>query len=377
MKYQRCTRCIMDNASDETIVFDEKGLCNYCRDILSIKDKVYFPNEEGQMKLQSMANRIKTDAAKCKYDCVIGLSGGLDSSYVTYLAYKLKLRALVVHIDDGYDTDISKQNINKLIKKTGFDYKVIQPDAKQLNALTLAFMKAGVPNIAIPQDNVLLAFLYAQVRKHKIKYMLSGLNFALESILQVGNTHSNLDVKHIKAISKQFSNSKLDKLVLLSTTRQLVDRYLFKLITVNPLNYIDYNRDRAFKELADFCGFEYYGGKHLENKFTAFTQLKWFPEKFGVDKRTSHLSSMIISDQMTREEALEEMQKPLYDETQMQEYIKQIKSGLNITDEEFEQIMKATTHNHEEYPIENSTLTYKIIKKIRSMRLKKLKGNNK
>lgn len=366
----------MDNISDSMIKFDSKGRCSYCTDALAIKNKVYFPNEVGQEKLQKLVDQMKKDGIGKKYDCIIGLSGGLDSSYITLLAYKLKLRALVVHIDDGYDTDISKENLRRIIEKTGFDYKVIQPDAEQFNALTLAFMRAGVPNIAIPQDDVLFAFLNKQVKEHKIKYMLSGLNFALESILQIGNTHSNSDVIHIKAINKQFSGGKLDKLSLISTNQKLIDRYLYGFKTVTPLNYIDYNRNRAFQELADFCGFEYYGRKHLENKFTAFVQLKWFPEKFGVDKRTSHLSSLIVSGQMTREEALKELEEPMYDEKQMDEYLKLIKEGLRIGDEEFEKIMKAPTHSHEEYPIEDNTLSYKIVKAIRRKRTQKLRGNS-
>lgn len=373
MKYQRCTRCVMDNASDSTIRFDKNGVCNYCTNALAIKDKIYFPNEEGQKKLQTIAAQIKKDGTGKKYDCIIGLSGGLDSSYITLLAYKLKLRALVVHIDDGYDTEISKENLRRIIAKTGYDYKVIQPDADQFNALTLAFMKAGVPNIAIPQDNVLFAFLYKQVREYKIKYMLSGLNYALESILQSGNTHTNLDVIHIKAINKMFSKEKIDKLAFITTNKELIDRYLLGLKTETPLNYIDYNRKRAFKELNEFCGFEYYGRKHLENKLTSFVQLKWFPEKFGVDKRTSHLSSMIVSDQMTREDALKELEEPIYDEAQMEDYLRLIKKGLNITDEEFENIMKAPTHSHEEYPVEDGTLSAGIIRAIREFRLKRLK----
>ena len=363
----------MDNASDSTIRFDKNGVCNYCTNALAIKDKIYFPNEEGQKKLQTIAAQIKKDVTGNKYDCIIGLSGGLDSSYITLLAYKLKLRALVVHIDDGYDTEISKENLRRIIAKTGYDYKVIQPDADQFNALTLAFMKAGVPNIAIPQDNVLFAFLYKQVREYKIKYMLSGLNYALESILQSGNTHTNLDVIHIKAINKMFSKEKIDKLAFITTNKELIDRYLLGLKTETPLNYIDYNRKRAFKELNEFCGFEYYGRKHLENKLTSFVQLKWFPEKFGVDKRTSHLSSMIVSDQMTREDALKELEEPIYDEAQMEDYLRLIKKGLNITDEEFENIMKAPTHSHEEYPVEDGTLSAGIIRAIREFRLKRLK----
>ena len=162
-----CKRCIMDNTSDDTITFDEKGHCNYCTEALERKKIVYFPNAEGKNKNDEIINEIKERGKGKKYDCIMGISGGLDSSYLAYIGWRYKLRVLAIHIDDGYDTEISKENIRKLIEKTGFEYKVITPDAKQFNALTLAFMKAGVPNLAMPQDDVLFAFLYDQMKKYK------------------------------------------------------------------------------------------------------------------------------------------------------------------------------------------------------------------
>lgn len=283
----------------------------------------------------------------------MGVSGGLDSSYLAYLGYKWGLRVLAVHIDDGFDTEISKDNIKKLISVTGFDYEVIKPDATQFNDLTLAYMKAGVPNIAVPQDNVLFAFLYKKMKEYGIKYFLSGGNFALECILQKGNTHYAYDIKNIIDIHNKFGKESIDKLELLSGKQMKDDQKNLGIESPRPLNYIDYNRERAFRELKEFCDFEYYGRKHLENILTAFTQLYWFPKKFGVDKRTSHLSSMIVSGQMTREEALREMEKPVYDEKIMKSYIAVIKKNLKITDEEFDEIMSAPGHQHDEYAVNN------------------------
>lgn len=356
---RRCTRCVMDDSSDDTIVFNEKGECNYCTDALERADKVYFPNEIGKEKLEHLLSEIKDDGKNKKYDCIMGLSGGLDSSYLAYLGYKWGLKILAVHIDDGYDTEISKNNLDKLIKATGFDYEVIKPDAEQFNDLTLAFMKAGVPNIAIPQDNVLFAYIYKRMKEEHIKYFLSGSNYALECILQKGNTHCNSDVVNIKDIHQKFGTKPIDKLAFLSTLSKQVDKRLLGVETPCPLDYIDYNRDRAFSELEKFCGFQYYGRKHLENILTAFIQLYWFPKKFGVDKRTSHLSSMIVSGQMTRDEALSELAEPLYGEKQMEMYISYIKDKLRITDAEFDCIMSAPVHQHEEYKVEKDSLPYK------------------
>lgn len=365
-EFKRCTRCIMDNASDPTITFDSEGHCNYCTQALSeIGTTTYFPGAEygGVEKLDQMLAKLKAEGKGKKYDCVMGLSGGLDSSYLAYLGYKWGLRILAVHIDDGYDTEISKENIKKLVKAAHIDLRTITPDAKQYNALTLAYMKAGVPNLAIPQDNILFAFLYDVVRESKIRYFLTGGNFALESILQQGNTWSAMDLTNLYDIQKKFGTEKIDKLRFISSYRKYWYMKTGKLSQLRPLNYIDYNRDRAFEELKEFCGFEYYGRKHLENELTAFIQLVWLPKKFGVDKRTSHLSSMIVSGQMTREEALKELAEPMYDEKMMQGYIEHIKSNMGISDEEFEQLMESPAHQHNEYRTDKFD---KIIRRILS-----------
>lgn len=367
-KVQRCTRCIMDNSSDPTITFDSNGVCNYCTTAINNIGKTYFPNDEGQKKLDALLSRVKKDGEGKKYDCIMGLSGGLDSSYLAYLGHKWGLRVLAVHINDGYDTEISKNNLKKLVAATGFDYDVITPDAEQFNALTLAYMKAGVPNIAIPQDNVLFAFLYGKMKEYKIKYFLTGGNFALECILQKGNSYKASDVVNIKDINKRFGTKPIDRLKFISTIQRIADNKVLHIETPRALNYIDYNRERAFKELNEFCGFEYYGRKHLENILTAFIQLVWFPQKFGVDKRTSHLSSMIVSGQMTRDEALKELEEPLYDEKQMNEYIALIKKNLGISDQEYEQIMTAPTHQHTEYAVEDEKLGYKTLRAIHHLR---------
>lgn len=365
---RRCTRCIMDDSSDPTITFDENGICNYCTQSLIERSKVYFPGTTelgaGNDRLDELINKVKENGKGKKYDCIMGLSGGLDSSYLTYLGYKWGLRVLLVHIDDGYDTDISKSNIDKLVKATGFDYEVIAPDAEQFNALTLAYMKAGVPNITVPQDNVLFAFLYKKMKQYKINYFLSGGNYALESILQQGNTHSASDLVNIKAIHKAYGTKPIDKLLFTSTYKKRFDSMFLKIKSPRPLNLIDYNRQRAFDELKEFCGFEYYGRKHLENILTAFAQLYWLPKKFGADKRTSHLSSMVISGQMTRDEALKEYSEPIYDEKMMNDYIAFIKKSIGISDSEFDEIMKAPTHQHTEFKNDETTVMYKLLKKI-------------
>lgn len=364
-----CSRCVMNDKSDPTITFDAEGRCNYCTEALKGFGTIYFPNEEGGRRLKQLIGQVKRDGEGRNYDCIMGLSGGLDSSYLLYLGTQWNLRILAVHVDDGFDTDISKENLRRLVLKSGVDYRVIKPDEEQYNDLVKAYLKAGVPNIAAPQDNILFAFLYDTVRKERIRHFLSGGNFSLESILQQGNTHDAYDVVNLRDIHKKFGEKPINKLKFISQTRREIDSRFLNLHSDRPLNYIDYRRDKAFGELKDYCGFEYYGSKHLENILTAFTQLYWLPVKFGVDKRTSHLSSMIVSGQLSREQALIELEKPIYEESIMKSDIDLIKGRLRLTDEEFELIMKSRTHNHDEYRTDN------LYKRIgRAYRL--LKGKN-
>ncbi|MGJ0357243.1 N-acetyl sugar amidotransferase [Aliarcobacter cryaerophilus] len=367
--YRQCNRCIMDTTSDDTIVFDENGYCDYCNYTLKIKENTYFSNKVGQEKLNKLLDRLKSENKDKKYDCVMGISGGLDSSYLAYLgAVKWKLRILAVHIDDGFDTEISKRNIERISKFPNFDLKIIKPDEKQFNELTKAFMRAGVPNLATPQDNVLFASIYKFMRENGLRTFLSGGNFALECISVRGSTHNAFDLKNLKYIHKKFGKYPIDKLDFMSFLKKDIDTYLLKIETPMPLNYIEYNRDKALQELNDYCDFEYYGSKHLENDLTKFVQQYWFYKKFNVDKRKAHLSSMIMSDQLTRDEAQRLYKLPLYDEQDMKNTIEYILNKLDMSKEEFEKIMNETPKQHSEYPtslyLNLRPKISKIIKKV-------------
>lgn len=364
MNYQVCNRCVMDNKSDKTIRFDEKGVCNYCTEAFDqINTTTYFPNEQGRQKLEELIEKIKFDNRDKEYDCLMGISGGLDSSYLAYLGYKWGLRMLAVHIDDGFDTDISQKNVRRLCEAANIDLRIIKPDKEQYYSLIKAYMRAGVPDLAVPQDNILLAFLHDVAKDSGVKYFLSGGNFALECILQKGNTYNAMDVVNIKDINKKYGINKIDKLKFISSYKKYLLQKKGVIVNVRPLNYIDYNMKKAYEELKDFCGFEYYGGKHLENIFTAFVQLYWLPKKFNVDKRTSHLSSMIVSGQLSRDDALKELENPIYDESLMNSYIEYIKKELRITDDEFDDIMASPTHQHCDYKTDKmSNVLRKIIK---------------
>jgi N-acetyl sugar amidotransferase len=351
MKQQVCQRCVMDNVGDPLIVFDENGYCNYCTDALKAKELLYFPNAYGKRKLDDIFYKIKQDCKSKQYDCMLGLSGGLDSSYVAYIGHQYGLRMLAVHIDDGFDAPETTKNISKICDSYNIDLVVEKPDKEQFADLTRAFIRAGVPNIAIPQDNVLLANLYKYAQKNHIKYFLSGNNFALESILQKGNTYDATDKVHIIAIHREYGEIKLDKnLPLYSMFEKRIKYNLFYNIkTICPLNYVEYNALNAFSTLNGTCGFEYYGDKHCESLLTKFMQRYYLPKKFGVDKRKSHYSSMIISGQMTREEALKKLSEPLYDQAELEKDLDSLLKKLSISKKEFGKIMDEPPRQHTEY----------------------------
>ena len=351
MQKQVCKRCVMDNVGDPYIVFDENGYCNYCTDALKAKDLRYFPNADGKRKLDYIFNKIKHDCKNQNYDCLLGLSGGLDSSYVAYIGYQYGLRMLAVHIDDGFDAPETTRNIDRICRAYNIDLVIEKPNREQFRDLTRAFILAGVPNIAIPQDNVLFANLYKYAQKNRIRYFLNGSNFALESILQKGNSYDAYDKVHILDIQRKFGKSKLDNsLPLFSVFEKRVKyRFFYRIQTVCPLNYLEYNARDALSILNKSCGFEYYGDKHCESLLTKFMQRYYLPQKFGVDKRKSHYSSMIISGQMTREEALQKLAEPLYEEADLQKDLSFILKELSISEKEFEKIMNEPPRQHSDY----------------------------
>jgi len=352
MSLKVCNRCVMDNRSDNTIKFDDQGNCNYCNQALSRMNTTYFPNIEGKRKLDDLIEKLILNGKGKKYDCMMGLSGGLDSSYLAYVFSKYNLRILAITLDDGLNTVVADENIRKICDSCNIKLIVEKPDKEQYVDLIRAFILAGVPGIPIPQDNVLQATLYKYAKQYGIKFFLSGANFSLESILQRGNSHNAADKIHIKAIAKEFGTKGIDRLNLISITENYIFyKYFNRIKLIRPLDYMEYNKKRAIQELNDFCGFNYYGGKHYESIFTKFVQSYYLPKKFNIDKRTSHLSSLIITGQITRKDALLELEQPLYDEYEMNKDIDFLLTYLKFTREEFNKIMAAPPKMHRDYKV--------------------------
>jgi N-acetyl sugar amidotransferase len=349
---QICTNCIMDS-TDPEIYFDENGVCNHCLKFENQLKKNWFPNEEGKKKLDAIINQIKIDGKNKKYDCVIGLSGGVDSSYLAYILRKLypELRILAIHIDGGWNSELAVHNIENIVKILGIDLYTGVVPWEEMQDLQLAFFKSGLANQDVPQDHAFFATLYHVANKNGIKYFLSGGNLATESILPSSWGYNAMDATQLKAVHKKFGKKKLKKYEIVSFfKRKIYYPYFKKFRIIRPLDFLPYIKDEAKETIKSELNWRDYGGKHHESKFTKFFQAHWLPTKFGFDKRKAHLSSLIVSEQMTRDEALKELEKPLYDETELKEDKEFISKKLGISLEEFETIMQQPNKTFLDYP---------------------------
>lgn len=350
--YQICTNCIMDT-TDPEIYFDENGVCNHCLKFENQLKKNWFPNEEGKKKLDAIINQIKIDGKNKKYDCVIGLSGGVDSSYLAYILRKLypELRILAIHIDGGWNSELAVHNIENIVKILGIDLYTGVVPWEEMQDLQLAFFKSQLANQDVPQDHAFFATLYHVANKNGIKYFLSGGNLATESILPSSWGYNAMDATQLKAVHKKFGKKKLKKYEIVSFfKRKVYYPYFKKFRIIRPLDFLPYLKDEAKETIKSELNWRDYGGKHHESKFTKFFQAHWLPTKFGFDKRKAHLSSLIVSGQMTRDEALKELEKPLYDETELKEDKEFISKKLGISLEEFETIMQQSNKTFLDYP---------------------------
>ena len=347
--YRQCTVTIMDT-TDPDITFDEAGVsswAHYFRENVLTRWKP----EGDPVTLKALMQRIKADGKGKEYDCALGLSGGVDSSYLAYIAKREGLRPLVVHTDVGWNSDIAVCNIEKIVKSCGYELFTLVIDWDVMADLQRAFLRAGVPNQDIPQDQVIFAAFYGFAAKHRIKWVLSGHNHACESILPVAWGHNPFDIRHIKAIHRKFGNRRLNSYPLMSLTRYgLLYTLIRGMRVVKPLNLVPYNKAEAMQILEREFGWQYYGGKHFESRWTRFFQGWWLPTRFGYDKRLAHLSSLIMSGQMTREAALQEMKTDYCSQSILEEDKDLILKKLGMSGSEWDKIMAAPIHSHDEYP---------------------------
>lgn len=346
-----CTRCILDE-TDPTLTFDDQGVCSSCHDFdRNIKPRWHPGTPTSLQELDTLVAHVKASQKNKPYDAIIGLSGGVDSSYLAYWAAKeAGLRLLAVHVDAGWNSDKAVQNIEKIVKHLGIELYTHVVDWRAIRDVQRAFFKAGVPNQDIPQDHAFFSALYGFAVKNNIRYVLNGSNYATESILPAAWGYDAMDSTHIRDICKKFSAPHVNLFPFVSFFKYYVYYPRIKKMTVlRPLNFLDYRKEHAIQTLSQELGWQYYGTKHGESRFTKFFQNYWLPTKFGFDKRKAHLSSLILAEQMTREEALKEVKKPLYTSEEAEEDLKFVAKKLEMEPKEFKRLMQEPNRKHEDF----------------------------
>ena len=346
--YQMCTRCVMDT-TDPNIKFDENGICNHCTSFLSKKDRILLPEKERKARLDQFVSECKEWGKGKEYDCIAGISGGVDSTYMVYKAKELGLRPLAVHLDNGWDTRLAVTNIERILKQLDVDLYTHVIDWEEFKDLQNAYFNASVVDIEVTSDHAITAAIHNEASKRKIKYILLGSNYATEGIMARSWVWTKNDLRNILDINKRFGKTKLKTYPKLGFLGLIYLKKIKKIERFPLLNYMEYNRDKAKQILIDKFGWEDYGGKHHESLFTKFYQSYILPRKFNIDKRKAHLSTMICSCQISREDALKILEEPLYNEADLKRDREYVLKKFGWTDEEFERLMNLPVRPHDYY----------------------------
>lgn len=348
--YQICTNCVMDT-TDSKIVFDENGVCDYCNSYYKDILPQWQPNNNNEDELLEVASKIKEAGKGKDYDCIIGLSGGTDSSYLTYIAKeKMGLRPLIYSVDTGWNLNVAVENIERLVKALDLDMYTEVVNWNEMKDLQLAFFKSQVPYQDLPQDHVIFAGLYNYAVKNNIKYVLTGSNNATECVRPpIEWVHLN-DLTLIKDIHKKFGKTELKTIPQCGMFKYRLEyTYLKGMKRVAPLDYIHYDKKNAERELKEKFGWEKYENKHYENILTRFYEGYYLPQKFGYDKRKCYYSNEILTGQMTRDGALELLSQTPYSETLINEDMEYIAKKLGISLDEFKEIINSENKTYKDY----------------------------
>ncbi len=344
------------DTSDSMIVFDERGVCDHCNTFY----KNIFPNwhtdTRGKRELEIMASKIRREGEGKDFDCIIGMSGGIDSSYLTYIAKKeLGLRPLVFHVDAGWNSQEAVNNIEKLVDKLGLDLYTEVIDWEEMRDLQLAFFKSGVPHIDTPQDHAFFAMMYKFAVQYNVKYILTGANYSTECIRNpIEWMYYQSDSIQLRDIHKQFGSRPLTTFPITSILRHKIYLpYIKGIKVIKPLNYLPYVKQDAIRLLSDQFGWQSYPQKHFESRFTKFYEGYWLPKRFGYDTRRVQFSSLIVTNQMKREDALEKLKHSPFDEGTVKHEFEFVATKLGIPVEELETYLNAAIKTHRDYKSQN------------------------
>lgn len=337
---QICTNCVMDSHDDKLITFDSKGVCCHCQKYFKEEPLFVFKGKEGELKLAETIEKIKEDGKGKQYDVIMGLSGGVDSTYLALKCKEWGIRPLAVHFDNGWNSELAVKNIENIVRKLSLDLYTYVINWEEFRDLQIAYFKASVIDIEVPTDHAIFAAMYKLAGQNNIKYVMSGNNFVTESFLPESWIHNKFDEVNIKNIHKKYGSIPLTTFPFMDSKvrRYYIDIKGIKRVT--PLNFLPYDKAEVKKEIQEKLDWKDYGGKHYESIFTRFYQGYILPTKFGVDKRKAHLSNLICSKQITKAEALEELKKPCYDNDQMLEDKEFVLKKLGFSEAYFEELMK-------------------------------------
>lgn len=350
--YRQCEMTVMDNIADPDISFDESGISNYYYDFKKAEKSLVFTGEEGQRKLEVLINTIKDSGKGKQYDCIMGISGGVDSTYVAYLAKQYGLKPLAVHFDNGWNSELAVKNIENIVTKLDIDLHTLVVDWEEFKDLQLSYLKASVVDIEVVTDHAITATLFRLAKEHGIKYILSGSNVSTEYLMPRSWIFNKSDHINLLNIHKQFGKVKLKSYPIFGTWLKKYSGDIQGVKWVSFLNFIPYNKQEVKDTIAKELEWRDYGGKHFESIFTKFYQAYILPEKFKIDKRKPHLSNLICSGQISRDEALDILKKPLYPTDEFDREYPFVLKKLGLTENEFEQIMATPPRKHEEFGIE-------------------------
>lgn len=340
------------DTSDGQIVFDDHGVCDHCNDFKQNVAPNWHTDKRGHEEFQAVVDQIKKDGAGRNFDCIMGMSGGLDSSYLLHLAVKeFGLRPLVFHVDGGWNTDIAVNNIQVIVEKLGLDLYTEVINWEEMKDFQLAFFKSGVPHLDIPQDHAFIATLYHFANKHGIKYILNGGNIATECVRNPKEwLYYGTDMAQLRDIHRRFGTRKLETYPFSGVLfHKVYLRYIKGVQVVKPLNFLPYTKEQAIQTLTAEYGWKAYPQKHFESRFTRFYEGYWLPTRFGYDTRRVQYSSLILTGQMTREEALKRLESPAYNPASIDEDFEYIATKLDITVEELRHYREMPKKSYKDY----------------------------
>jgi N-acetyl sugar amidotransferase len=343
---RECTRCVMTEA-DPSVTIDEAGLCSYCRQYDEVLSRPEFDPRTQASHKEALVARIRSRGRGKRYDCVLGLSGGVDSSYAAYIAKRqLGLRPLAVHVDNGWNSELAVKNIENIVRKLDIDLVTEVIDWEEFQKLQLSFFRAGVVDLEMPSDHAIVAAMHHTARRFGISFVVTGDNHATETTLPAGWNHRKTDLVNLRAINAAHERTSLKTFPQMGTLTMLAHQRLLRIEYVGILSYVPYVKTDAIKELEDQLGWRAYGGKHFESIITRFYQGYILPKKFGIDKRRIHFSRLICSGQLTKADAFRELAQPHYDPKLMAEDKEYVCKKLGLSLAEFEAIMAEPPRPH-------------------------------